>query len=303
MRYLVGFIFVLALGVMPMVGCSETSGEGGSGGDGGSGGTAGDGGSGGTAGDGGSGGTAGVGGSGGTAGSGGTGGTDQCEGAEDGTTCSDGACLDGACTVLTTVSGSVTVQESLDVDSPAVGATVSVRGTSLSTTPDEFGEFSFDVFAGGWFFESSKEDTWGVIELYFVPTGGRSDLEIVVAADAYMAQIEQTLVVDIDDTKGMVLLFFESPGGSGGETATLSESYDLSFTFDADGEPVLSDDVLPGDELPALVFGGVDLTEELFVTPVGVDGENTCDLEYPGAVYPVMAKVITVVDAVCAPVR
>jgi hypothetical protein len=44
MRYLVGFVFVLALGVM---GCSETSGEGGSGGDGGSGGTAGDGGSGG----------------------------------------------------------------------------------------------------------------------------------------------------------------------------------------------------------------------------------------------------------------
>jgi hypothetical protein len=50
MRYLFGFICVLALGVMPLVGCSETSGEGGSGGDGGSGGTAGDGGSGGVAG-------------------------------------------------------------------------------------------------------------------------------------------------------------------------------------------------------------------------------------------------------------
>jgi hypothetical protein len=211
--------------------------------------------------------------------------------------------LDGACTVLTTVSGSVTVQESLDVDSPAVGATVSVHGTSLSTTTDEFGEFSFDVFTGGWFFESSKEDTWGFIELYFVPTGGRSDLEILVAADAHMAQIGQTLMVDIDDTKGMVLLFFEPAGGLGGETATLSESYDFSFTLDADDEPGLSDDVLPGDEAPILVFGGVDLTEELTVTPVGVDGVNTCDLEDPGAVYPVMAKVITVVDAGCAPVR
>jgi len=268
MRYLFGFLCVCALGVFPLVGCSETAGDGGSGG---------------------------------SAGNGGTGGTDQCEGAEDGTTCSDGACLDGACTVLTTVGGAVTVQESLDADSPAVGATVSVRGTSLSTTTDELGEFSFDVFAGGWFFESSKEDTWGFIELYFVPTEGRSDLELVVAADAFTAQIGQTLMVDIDDTKGMVTLLFEPAGGLGGETATLSEPYDFSATFDADGEPVLSDKVLPGDEAPILSFGGVDLTEELTVTPVGVDGENTCDLESPGVVYPVMAKVITVVDAVCAP--
>jgi len=45
----------------------------------------------------------------------------------DGTACSDGACLDRTCTVLTTMSGTVTVQESLDADSPAVGATVSVH--------------------------------------------------------------------------------------------------------------------------------------------------------------------------------
>ena len=50
-RYLFGFLCVCALGVMPLVGCSETTGDGGSGG------AAGDGGSGGTAGDGGSGGT------------------------------------------------------------------------------------------------------------------------------------------------------------------------------------------------------------------------------------------------------
>jgi hypothetical protein len=58
------------------------------------------------------------------------------------------SCLDGACTALTTVSGTVTVQESLDMDSPAAGATVSVHQTSLSTTADEFGEFSFDAFPG-----------------------------------------------------------------------------------------------------------------------------------------------------------
>jgi hypothetical protein len=279
MRYLFGFLCICALGAVPLVGCSEGGGE------------------------------------------------DLCEGVEcddgnectgdvcnpetgncdhpaveDGTTCSSGACLDGTCTVLTTVSGTVTVHESFEAGSPAAGATVSVRETSLSTTTDEFGEFSFDVFPGVWFFESSKEGSWGFIELYFVPTAGRSDLEVVVAADAFTAQMEQALMVDIDDTKGMVLLLFEPAGGLGGETATLSQPYDFLSTLDADGEPVPSDKVLPGDEEPLLIFGGVDLTEELTVTPVGVDGVNACDLEYPGAVYPVMAKVITVVDAGCAPV-
>ncbi|MGB5219966.1 MAG: hypothetical protein WBN60_02985, partial [Polyangiales bacterium] len=69
MRYLFGFLCVCALGVMPLVGCSE--GEGG-GGDGGS---------------------AGMGG-GGVGGDGGTGGTDLCEGI----ICEDTECeTDGVC--------------------------------------------------------------------------------------------------------------------------------------------------------------------------------------------------------------
>ena len=104
MRYLVGFICVLALGLM---GCSETSGMGGGGGNGAVGGDGGFGG----------------GGSGG-GGTGGIGGDcticdddnectdDVCDRAtgfcdniplEDGRACSGGACLDGACTPLTNV--------------------------------------------------------------------------------------------------------------------------------------------------------------------------------------------------------
>ncbi|MDH3844397.1 MAG: hypothetical protein OES69_10695 [Myxococcales bacterium] len=37
MRYLMGLVYVLALGVMPIVGCGETAGDGGSGGSAGSG--------------------------------------------------------------------------------------------------------------------------------------------------------------------------------------------------------------------------------------------------------------------------
>jgi len=84
MRYLFGFMCVLALGVMPMVGCGETEGTGGSGGSAASGGSAGTGGMGG-------GGTGGAGGMGG----GGTGGTDLCEGIEcdDGNECTDDVCV------------------------------------------------------------------------------------------------------------------------------------------------------------------------------------------------------------------
>jgi len=70
MRYFIGLVCVLALSVMPMVGCSDTTGDGGNGGSAGNGGMGGDGGS---AGVGGEGGSAGVGG-GGAGGDAGTGG-------------------------------------------------------------------------------------------------------------------------------------------------------------------------------------------------------------------------------------
>ncbi|MGB5365495.1 MAG: hypothetical protein WBM75_05415 [Polyangiales bacterium] len=74
MRYLFGFLCVCALGLMPVIGCSERTGDSGSGGDAGSGGTAGDGGTDGMAGNGGSAGTGGTAGGGGSGGSGGIGG-------------------------------------------------------------------------------------------------------------------------------------------------------------------------------------------------------------------------------------
>jgi len=67
MRYLLGFMCVLAVGIMPLVGCSETTGDGGSGG---------------------------------SAGSGGTGGMPQCESpedCEDDNECTDDTCSAGVC--------------------------------------------------------------------------------------------------------------------------------------------------------------------------------------------------------------
>jgi hypothetical protein len=266
MRYLFGFLSVCALGVIPLVGCGETTGTGGSGG---------------------------------SAGSGGTGGTDLCEGAEDGTACSDGACLNGACTALVTVEGTVLLYEGHYPEPPAVDATVSVHGTSLSTTTDEDGGFSFDVFMGDWFFQTSKEDTWGFFQLETVPTAGRNDLDLAVAADAFAAQRAADLNIVGDDMKGVVsLTFLGTASGEGGETATLSEQYEHASATNANGDEVLSNELLPGGGYE-LLFYDVDLTEKLTVTPMGVQGVNRCDLKVPGTLYPVEAKFATSVGAVC----
>jgi hypothetical protein len=147
-----------------------------------------------------------------------------------------------------------------------------------------------DVAVGSVFFQISKEGTWGQIELETVPTTG--DLVFELVEDSLVAEVEQVLMIDFSETQGVVDVIFNTPSGLGGETATLSLPYDSSLTFDAAEQPVLSDQLVPGGG-EDLVFVGVDLTEELIVSPIGVGGVNTCDLENPGTVYPVLAKSFT----------
>jgi hypothetical protein len=117
-----------------------------------------------------------------------------------------------------------------------------------------------------------------------------------------VAQFEQAVGQNIDDTKGAVWMdFYPSHSGLGGETATLSESYGFATTEDANGNFVLSDKLLPdGDS--TLQFWNVDLTQELTVMPMGVEGVNQCRLSMPGTLYPVIAKAATFVIPVCEPV-
>jgi hypothetical protein len=184
MRYLFGFLCVCALGLMPLVGCSETS-------------------------------------------------PSLCEGVVcddenectndacdpatgtcdntpvgDGTACGSGACLDGVCTALVTVSGTVDGGES-----PGV-TTVSVDGTSLNTTTDELGEFSFGVFPGDWFFQTTKDNkAWGGIQLETVPTTGRSDLKLAGGLDEEIPVVEEECMIEVDEAKGLVSLSFNPVAG------------------------------------------------------------------------------------------
>lgn len=217
----------------------------------------------------------------------------------DGTECSEGACLDAACTTLTTVEGVVTLYQSYTQQGPAEDATVRVRGTSLSTTTDSRGWFSIDVFEGDWFFESSKDGLWGWIELAPVPYTNPA-LDLALLSDTLIGQIAEELDIEIDAAKAIAVLDFNESSEQGGETATLSAPYSHVSAQDADQNEVLSDELLPGRG-SELSYYNVDPTEELRVTPAGADGVNICELQFPEAVYPVVGKVITFVDVLCTP--
>jgi hypothetical protein len=168
MRYLFGFVCVLALGVMPLVGCSDGEGAGGSGGSAGAGGSAGSGGDGGsggmggsagsggmagTGGDGGSGGSAGSGGSGGIAGMGGTGGMGG-GGSGGMPECQNPEVCAGAITVGCTnnIIGDVSiVRFDLQVDPGqiAAGSPFTADLTGVARFPESFLDFFIAVIPGG----------------------------------------------------------------------------------------------------------------------------------------------------------
>jgi len=230
--------------------------------------------------------------------------------AENGIACGDGACMDGICTTVADVSGSVFVIGADGVESPAVGATVSVRGTSISTTTDALAQFALRVPVGTVFLQTSHDGAWGWIERWPVTEDGIMNLDFPVIADATVTQAENELQIEVDESKGVVEPFFDVVSGLGGETVTLNEQHEFGMTPNADGDWVSSDVILPGVSEPWIAFFGVDVTDDLTVEPKGVDGENTCRLSGPrdtppappNTLYPVVAKFFTVVEVECTPV-
>ena len=226
--------------------------------------------------DGGSGGAGGTGGLGGSGGDGGTGGN----------------------ATSATVTGIVFLAD----DGPALpveGATVSVVGTEISTTTGSDGVYSLEAPLGNIFLLATAEGNWGLIVAAFLPASGE-EVELEVLPDAVVQAIVGALGETIDETKGIVGLDFLDASGTGGETATLGESNGFTFTFafDIDGTPMLSDVLLPdGDD--DLIFANVAPVASLTVSPQG-NGLNECELDEPGLEYPVVAKAITEVLAVCS---
>jgi hypothetical protein len=231
----------------------------------------------GTGGTGGSGGTGGTGGTGGSGGTGGTGGT-------------------GGSVETSTVTGTVYFYEQGYPTVP--GGTVEVYGTELSTTTNANGDFTLEgVPHGDTFFITTADGSWSVVDYWFVPDetpdGGSANLYVV--RDAEVAAWSTSIGRTISDSLAMADVTFYY-GAQGGETATIDADSDLPFTFSGwtaqDQQSVIAD-----SGFGELVFPNID-------PPSGtVDAEvmpARCSVdESAGLVYPIFAKSITFIYAVC----
>ena len=211
------------------------------------------------------------GGSGGTAGSGGTGGG------------------------TATVSGIVYQADDAN-GMPFQGATVSAVG-GASTTSGVGGVFSIEAPVGPGSVLTTAEGNWGELLVGDVPASGINDLEPEVVPDAMVDEVAGALMETVDPAKAIVGVEFNTDAPVGGEMADLGVPYGFAFVFNAADEPV------PGTTLMAgggneVIFVNVDIAADVMPTATNA-GDVACSSEYPSALYPSQAKVITAVGMVC----
>jgi hypothetical protein len=100
----------------------------------------------------------------------------------------------------------------------------------------------------------------------------------------------------------VIISFYE--GAQGGETGTINVDSDDPFTCGNDGLPVEQEELIADDEgYGNLVFTGVDPAEGPITASVsGALGVTTCQVDASsGLTYPLLAKSITIVYAICEP--
>jgi hypothetical protein len=198
----------------------------------------------------------------------------------------------------------VVVDDTGDVPTPIEGATVSVFGRSISATTDASGAFTLqNVPNGDVFFTTAANGYWGVVDYYVVPDETGGDIFLGVIPDDEITLFAQALGRTLDAGDGAVNITYE--GAVGGETGTISAPSDPAATFNVAGLPVEQSTVIADDEGYAdLVFSSVDPAQgPITATVTGASGATSCEIDQSlGTTYPVVAKSITVVYAVCSPV-
>jgi hypothetical protein len=117
-----------------------------------------------------------------------------------------------------------------------------------------------------------------------------------------VGQVAGALGKTADPSKGLVAVIYDEDVAVGGETADLGVNYGFAFVFGpGDGDPVESN-VLIADGGSEVIFANVDVSTD--VMPSATDaGDQDCSFEFPDAVYPSQAKVLTEVAMVCPQAR
>lgn len=195
------------------------------------------------------------------------------------------------------VSGTVLVGTG-DTDVGVEGATVSVVGSTESTTSGPGGAFELEVPVGSLFLHATATEAWGVAAYQVVPAGGVTEVELELVSEDDVGQVEGALGMTADPAKGIVAVLFvdsDTATAVGGETATLSEASDFSFVFDDEDNPELGTELIAGGGTD-LIFVGVGLTDSLTVTATDA-ADASCPSD--ATTYPVLEKTVTDVDLNC----
>jgi hypothetical protein len=177
------------------------------------------------------------------------------------------------------------------------GAIVEVVG-GASTTSGPNGAFSLQAPVGIRMFRTTALDAWGELVTADVPVGGEDMAEAEVVPDTLVDMVAGQLMQTIDDTKGMVIVEFDTEVAVGGETADLGSSYGFAFVFRANGDVEIDNELEAGDD-PQVLFANVDVTSD--VMPSAGTGGGSCTLAFPSTTFPSEAKVFTIVDVASCP--
>lgn len=196
-----------------------------------------------------------------------------------------------------TVSGVVFAASVADDSVPFEGATVSVVGTSSTTTSGVGGVFSLESPVGTAMLLTTATGYWGELLPGEVPAAGLSDLDPEIVPDALVAEVADALSETVDPGKAIVGVEFNTDAPVGGEMADLGVPYGFAFVFNAAEEPVLGTTLMAGGG-SEVVFVNVDIAADVMPTATNA-GDVACSSEFPSAVYPSQAKVITAVGMVC----
>jgi hypothetical protein len=196
-----------------------------------------------------------------------------------------------------TVSGTVTSAALEGNSMPLEGATVSVVGTTTTTTSGMDGSFSIEAPVGITTFLTTAAGAWGELVVGNVPAAGVNTADPEVVPDQLVAGVAGALMETIDPTKAMVVVEFDLNAPVGGEAAELGASYDFAFVFNADDEPVLGKSLIAGGDTIVL-FANVDISADVMPTATN-SGGAACSPDPSSVAYPSQAKVFTAVEVVC----
>lgn len=194
-----------------------------------------------------------------------------------------------------------------DDNGPVVGATVSVYGANppVTTTTNGAGYFALEAIDIDPYILIEAPGHWGKLERVFLrpPEVGRGNYVFDVPEDGDVDEVAAALGRTQLDTNGIVIADFSGHVTLDGATATIDIVSDLSFTFDANGDPVESTSIIPGSEDTELIFSNA-VVGDVDLVPGSTNPSLFCFPEIPFDPlaedrFPVLPKVISRLQIFC----